>query len=132
MKHAAEAWAEMGHPARVARTDVQLWFSFLGGPVAALGYQLLVYALVPLACHRQATWFMHLASLGAFAVVLLAMGGAARGWRRQGEQPPRLPDAPHPGGRRLLAVVGLMLGILSLLVIAGQWLAILLQSPCKL
>lgn len=132
MKRASEAWAEMGHSSRVARTDVALWFAFLGGPAIALAYELLVYALVPLACHRQTTWFMHLASLGAVAAVLLALGGAARGWRRQGERVPSLHDAPHPGSRRLLAVVGLMLGIVSLLVVVAQWLAILLESPCKL
>ncbi|HEY0995957.1 MAG TPA: hypothetical protein VGD77_08200 [Gemmatimonadaceae bacterium] len=132
MKRASEAWAETGHSPRVPRSDVALWLSFLGGPVVALGYELLVYALVPLACHRQATWFMHLASLGAFAAVLVALGGCARAWRREGEQLPHMHDAPHPGARRLLGVVGLMLGVLSLLAVGAQWLAILLESPCKL
>ena len=129
---AREAREKTGHAAPPARVDVLLWISALASPWVVLVYELTVYALVPHACRNETKLVMHVTSLGALTAVLLAIGGSVSGWRREGSRIPLGADHPREGSRRMLGALGVMLGALSTIAVLWQWLAVFLETPCKL
>jgi hypothetical protein len=111
----------------------KIWLALLVVPVAALGYQVAAYALVPFACDRNAPWPLHALSglvlLACLACTLLATGE----WLRLRRAVPggEDDDAAYPGTRnRFLAACGSFVGALFTLVIAAQWMAAVVISPC--
>jgi len=111
------------------RDTVALWLGVLAGPVLLLTQQTLVYALVPDACARQSSVFVHLTH---FATLLLIGGGfllCRREWTRVGRGEPD--ERPGPEHRaRFMAVGGMTSNVFFALLVLAQWLATALFSPC--
>ena len=102
----------------------------LAGPVLVLAQQTLVYALVPDACARQSSVFVHVAHLAA----LLLIGGGFllchRAWDRVGRGRPD--ERPGPEHRaRFMAFGGMVSNGFFMLLVCAQWLATALFSPCS-
>lgn len=129
---ARDAFRKLGHPVAPPRADVWLWISVLASPWIVLVYELAVYALVPHACRNDHRWVMHAVSAGALMGIVLALGGSVRGWRAHGSRWPAGEEPPRDGARLTLGSLGVMLALLSLLAVLWQWLAVFLESPCKL
>ena len=105
-----------------------LWAGVLVGPIAALTQQEVNYALVLWACANEQTWPLHLISVVALLLTIVAGLFAYRYWQRVSADE----DTGGPVGRtRLMAGVGILISLLSLLVIIAQWLSIVLHRPCQ-
>jgi hypothetical protein len=114
---------------REPRGLIALWFSVLIGPIAwALGLNA-AYSLVLVACARGTMLPLHLVSL---ATLLLAIAGAAVGWREWRRAGLKIPDE----GRgtiprsRFMAALGLIGSVYFALVILAQWVGNLMLHPC--
>jgi hypothetical protein len=105
------------------------WPALLLGPLLALADQSLAYALVGWSCANQNVAVLHAVYAVSLVVALALTALAARDWLAAG---PRLPDSSgDPVTRaRFVALVGVMVGSLSALVIFGQWIAVWMLSPC--
>lgn len=105
-----------------------LWAGVLVGPIAALTQQEVNYALVLWACANAQTWPLHLISVVAALLTIVAGFFAYRYWQRVSADE----DTGGPVGRtRLMAGVGILISLLSLLVIIAQWLSIVIHRPCQ-
>lgn len=106
-----------------------LWAGALAGPLAALTQLQVNYALVRWACDRGIEWSLHVVALVALLVTLAAALLSWRNWWRAG-------GGFEDGGAgvlprsRFMALVGLMLGLLSALVVVAQWIPVFLYNPC--
>jgi hypothetical protein len=109
-------------------SDLALWTSVLGGPIAFLVNLQVNYTMVDWACNTGHDVGLHLAHLVALA---LAVGAGWLGltlWRRIG-------GAPDSGGgsesrSRLLAVLGVSGGALFALSILAQWITVMVLGSC--
>ena len=111
----------------------KIWLGLLGVPVAALGYQLVAYALVPYSCDRQAPAPLHALSALVLLACLACTLLAAHEWLRLHAAAPDGvdDDAPFPATRnRFLAACATVVGGLFTLVVASQWMAAWVVSPC--
>lgn len=118
------------HSPKPGADTVALWLGVLAGPVLLLSQQTLVYALVPDACARQSSAFVHLAH---GATLLLIGGGFAlcrREWGRAGRGMPDERPGPEPRAR-FMAYAGMWANGFFALVVCAQWLATALFSPCS-
>ena len=111
------------------------WLALLAAPALALLYQTLAYAAVPPACSMQTMLFVHALSIAALLGCLVPTLLAAREWRRlhADAAPGTTPDsdAPMPAVRqRFLAAAATGVGALFTLVVASQWFAAWVLSPC--
>lgn len=105
-----------------------LWAGVLVGPIAALTQQEINYALVLWACANRQTWPLHLISLAALLLTIVAGFLAFRYWQRESADE----DTGGSVGRtRLMAGVGSLISLLSALVIIAQWLSIVIHRPCQ-
>lgn len=105
-----------------------LWAGVLVGPIAALTQQEINYALVLWACANGQTWPLHLLSVVALSLTIVAGFFAYRYWRPLNADE----DVGGPVGRsRLMAAVGILISLLSLLVIIAQWLSIVIHGLCQ-
>ena len=111
----------------------KIWLGLLVVPMAALGYQLFAYALVPYACDRQAPEPLHMLS----GLVLLSCLGctllAVHEWHRlrPGTSRGLDDDSSLPATRnRFLAACAAAVSGLFTLVVAAQWMAAWVLSPC--
>lgn len=119
-----------GHSEPPSRETVALWFGFLAGPVALLWGQMIVYALVPDACDRKSSVWVHVVHLIIVLVSLLGGWMALRVWRRLGRG--EADSHPSPEHRaRFMAVSGMAIGAFFALTAAAMWLATFLLSPCS-
>jgi hypothetical protein len=121
---------QAGHSPLPSRHTVALWLGVLAGPVLVLAQQTMVYVLVPDACARQSSVFVHLTHLAA----LLLIGGGLllcrREWSRVGRgQPDERPGPEHRA--RFMAFGGMMWNVFFMLLVLAQWLATALLSPCS-
>jgi hypothetical protein len=121
---------QAGHSALPSRDTVALWLGVLAGPVLVLAQQTMVYVLVPDACARQSSVFVHLTHLAA----LLLIGGGLllcrREWARVGRGRPD--ERPGPEHRaRFMAYGGMVSNVFFMLLVLAQWLATALFSPCS-
>jgi hypothetical protein len=116
-------------PPPLTGTGGTTWAGVLGGPLAWFASQQVSYALVPWACHGGPLIAIHLANLGALAIVALAGTFAWREWQRAGRH---ISDevAPPEGRQRFLGLVGLALSGLFGLVIVAQTLGAFHFGPC--
>ncbi|HEV7590301.1 MAG TPA: hypothetical protein VGO40_19480 [Longimicrobium sp.] len=119
-----------GHSPLPSRDTFALWLGVLAGPVLLLAQQTLAYALVPDACTRQSSVFVHLTHL---ATLLLIGGGfllCRREWARVGRGEPD--ERPGPEHRaRFMAFGGMVSNVFFALLVLAQWLATALFSPCS-
>jgi hypothetical protein len=95
---------------------IRLWPALLVAPLVALTSISLGYALVTPACDYARPWLLHASTM---FFLLVTMATTALAWTA-------LSDAR----REFLPLVAMWSGAFSSLVIAGQWLAVLLISPC--
>ena len=85
------------------------------------------YFMVPAACSRETEVGLHLLMLGAVVVILT---GIVCGLRLRRSAVAQV-DGGHAGRRdRFLGDVGLMTSTLFLLLVLGQWTAIIILQPC--
>jgi hypothetical protein len=105
------------------------WPALLVGPLLALADQSLAYALVGWSCANQSVAALHAVYGVSLAIALVLVFFAARDWLAAG---PRVPDtAGDPVTRaRFVALVAMLAGGLSAVVIFGQWIAVWMLSPC--
>jgi hypothetical protein len=118
-----------GQSAPPSGDTVALWLGVLSGPVLLLAQQTVAYALVPDACARQSSVFVHL----THAVTLLLIGAGfllcRRDWVHVGRgQPDERPGPEHR--ERFLAFGGMVSNAFFALLLLAQWLATALFSPC--
>ena len=95
---------------------IRLWPALLIAPLIALTSISLGYALVTPACDYARPWLLHASTI---FFLLLTVGTTALAWMALAE-----------ARREFLPLVAMWSGAFSSLVIAGQWLAVLLIPPC--
>ncbi|MFL5380909.1 MAG: hypothetical protein ACJ8GN_00150 [Longimicrobiaceae bacterium] len=118
-----------GHSTPPSPATVALWLALAGGPVVVLLGQWAAYVLVPDACARQSSVFVHLVHL--VALLLLAAGflWSRREWVRLGRSEPD--ERPGPEHRaRFMAFSAMVTNPFLALVVLAMWLATFLFSPC--
>jgi hypothetical protein len=118
------------HSTPPGRTAATLWLALAGGPVVVLLGQWAAYVLVPDACARQSSLFVHLVHL--VALLLLAAGFlvSRREWvRLGGTEPDERPGAEHRA--RFMAFSAMLTNPFLALVVLAMWLATALFSPCS-
>jgi hypothetical protein len=107
-----------------------LWTGVLLGPVATLAALEIGYVLVERACATGQMLPVHLTFAVALLVSLAGGGLAFREWRAWGS---RL--ASEGGGRegrsRFLAILGVLSGPTSALVVLALWSAVFYYHPCQ-
>jgi hypothetical protein len=95
---------------------MRLWPALLLAPLLALAAQTGSYALATPACERSMTWLLHL-SFAIFFVLSLATTALA--WQTLAR-----------ARREFLPLVATGIGLFFTAVIAAQWVAVFLISPC--
>ncbi|PXW26415.1 hypothetical protein [Paraburkholderia caballeronis] len=104
------------------------WLALLAAPALVLAVQAANYALVHVACARQAAW--PLAALSAFGV-LFSAAIAWLAWRRwRSLIPPHADDPARRARAAMLACAATWVGALSLLIQLTMWFPQWLLSPC--
>jgi hypothetical protein len=117
------------HPSAASSLGAQ-WTGFFLAPATFFAHLQVAYVLVPLACATGNHLWLHVA--GALSV-LLAIAGTmvARGvWTRDGGGAPGEHGGPPPRAR-FLGVTGTVMGALFTLLLAAQWAAAFILSPCQ-
>jgi hypothetical protein len=106
----------------------ELWAGVLVGPMAMLIQLQTNYALVPWACGTGHTWPLHVVSLLALLVTIVAGVLAYSVWFPLNTQE----DSGGTLARsRFMAAVGVLISLLMALVIVAQWLPIFINHPCE-
>jgi hypothetical protein len=116
---------------------LSVWPALLLAPLLALGHLSLAFAMVTPTCARQGGAGLHglsaLSLLAALAMTLLAW----RAWRRLGRPEPlaHAVTASDSGERadrpRFVALVAVLTGALSALVILALWLPLWVLPACS-
>lgn len=107
-----------------------LWCGILLGPIAALSQLEANYALVLWACGAGRDWPLHLVSIIALVITLLAGLMAHRVWKRAGAR--RDDEGPGATPRaRFMAMVGMLISGVMLLVILAQWIPVFIYGSCQ-
>ena len=107
----------------------RLWYGVLIGALAWKLQFVVYYVLVPYACWHGLPVLIHLSSLGA---LLLALSGGWVGlesWRRSGRSLETEMEETWARSR-FMGLSGMVMGPFFGLLILGQWIPILLLSPC--
>lgn len=119
------------------RTDLQrgpgviaLWAGVLVGPIAALTQLETNYALVLWACYAKKYWPLHLVSLLALVLTIIAGVFAYLHWSPMREQAREDAGGVVPRSA-FMAAVGVLISGLMVLVIIAQWLAIFTYDACQ-
>ena len=106
----------------------ELWAGVLVGPTAMLVQLEANYGLVLWSCATGKTWPLHLISLLALLVTVVAGLLAHRVWQRVRAHE----DSGGPVGRsRFMAAVGIMISLLMCAVIVAQWIPVFIHHPCE-
>jgi hypothetical protein len=103
------------------------WPALLIAPLLALGDQTVAYALAEWGCEKVHPAAGHFSHAAFFILAVLLTWMAATTLRRAGEAPREDALASRPA---FVAKMGLLVGALSALVIAGMWIAQGMLSPC--
>jgi hypothetical protein len=118
------------HTAPPSRATVALWMALAGGPLAVLFGQWSAYVLVPDACARQNSMFVHLVHLVAVLLIAICALVCHREWVRLGRSEPD--ERPGPEHRaRFMAFSGVISNGFFVLIALAMWLATVLFSPCS-
>ena len=106
------------------------WWGLLSAPVLVLFGQWGAYMLVPDACARQSSVFVHLVHLCVVLLIAAAFLLCHREWDRLGRGEPD--ERPGPEHRaRFMAFTGMIGNGFFALVAIVMWLATILFSPCS-
>jgi hypothetical protein len=117
------------HSRPPAGTVVVLWISLLAGPLLVLASQWGAYALVPGACARRDSLFVHLVHGLALLLVAGCFLAGHRAWTRTGGGAPD--ESPAPQHRaRFMAVSAMALSAFSALVVVWFWVEDVYFWPC--
>jgi hypothetical protein len=111
------------------------WLALLVVPALALLYQTLAYAAVPRACDLQSLLLLHALSVAALLGCVIPTLLSAHEWHRLGPAPRSEPGLDSDAAmlsvrRRFLAAAATGVGALFTLVVAAQWFAAWVLSPC--
>ena len=108
---------------------LRLALDVLGGPIIALVYQEATYAGNMWACGHNAKPTLHVGAVLCVIGALIVIADSWMVWRTVG----RGVEDEHGAEEtrtRFLALIGIMVGAISLAVIVAQWLAIFMFGPC--
>ncbi|MDB5824058.1 MAG: hypothetical protein JWR21_2762 [Herminiimonas sp.] len=105
------------------------WPAMLLAPSLALTNLSITYALVTPSCMRQSATALHAVAGVSLLLALVFTVAAWRNWRRQAATVDAAGDAAI-GRERFIAVVATLVGVLSCIVIAAQWIPGWVLSPC--
>lgn len=106
----------------------ELWAGVLVGPTAMLLQLEANYALVLWSCATGHTWPLHLVSVLALLVTVVAGLLAYRVWGRVTANE----DGGGPVARsRFMAAVGILISLLMCGVIVAQWIPVFIHHPCE-
>ena len=127
MSPEADAKLELDRPLAI----LYLWLAVLGSPAAWLTAFLVNFALVPWTClgHRS-TLPLHIVFASALLLALASTWGARQFWRQAGREWPG-DEAGTLSRTRFLGALGVLLGLLTALVIAAQWISNFILGPCQ-
>jgi hypothetical protein len=109
-------------------SDLALWTSVLGGPIAFLLNLQVNYTMVDWACNTGHDAGLHLAHLVSLVLAVAVGWLGLTLWRRIG-------GVPDSGGgsesrSRFLAALGTFAGALSALAIFAQWITVMVLGSC--
>lgn len=106
-----------------------LWFGFLAGPAAWFAHLMIGYIVGAYLCQADATWALHLFTLGAVAVCAVSGVVSWRLWRETGSV--REPEGGGVLGRtRFMALSGVVLSALFALIVVTAGLSNVFLEPC--
>ena len=108
---------------------LRLALDVLGGPIIALVYQEAIYAGNMWACGHNAKPTLHVGAVLCVIGALIVIADSWMVWRTVGRGVEDEQGAEETR-TRFLALVGIMVGAISLAVIVAQWLAIFMFGPC--
>jgi hypothetical protein len=108
------------------------WPALLVAPALALTNLSVTYALVTPSCSRQSMLAPNLVSALFLAVCLWMSWGAWRNWRacKSADEPAAGDSDTVPARPPFLALVAVLVGALSCLVVLAQWFPQWVLSPC--
>ena len=115
------------HPATSLTSQ---WTGFFLAPLTFFAHLQVAYVLVPWSCARGTHLWLHVA--GAVSVILALVGTfvAWSVWMGEGGGEPGQQGGPSPRAR-FLAVTGFVMSAMFALLLAGQWAAVFIISPCQ-
>jgi len=107
------------------------WPALLLAPLLALGQLSLAYALVSPACSDQDSRWLHASTAACLAITLLLTLAAWVAWRRSmTADDGHVDGSDSPQWSRFAALVAVLMGGFSSLVVATLWIPQWLLSPC--
>lgn len=107
----------------------RLGLDLLGGPISALINQQAIYAGNMWACGHNARWSLHIASVLGLIATLAVTVDSWRVWRAIGGGVGDEHGA-EATRTRFLAMMGVMVGAISITVVLAQWLAVFMFDSC--
>jgi len=107
----------------------RLWFGLLGPPAVWAIQLQSVYLASEWACYSMDYRWVHVASVAALIISLLALWIAYSQWKLTGGGT-SYESADPETRRRFMAIVGMLLGALSVVLIFATWLPTLSGVPC--
>jgi hypothetical protein len=121
--------------AEAQRTDgrgglAMQWLGLGLAPASFAAHLQIGYALVPWACLRQNSLWVHVS--GALSVVLALVGAwiGWRAWHHAGGGDPSEQEGAAPRAR-FLGVVGFVTSLAISLILAAQWATAFVIAPCQ-
>ena len=115
-------------PADPTRT-MRLWFGLLGSPaIWAIQFQT-VYLTSEWGCYAMEFKWIHMVSVIALVISLVAFWVAFSEWRLAGGGTAD-EDSDHVTRRRFMAILGMLTGVLFTALIFATWLPTLSGVPC--
>jgi hypothetical protein len=112
------------------RNPALQWIGLFLAPAAFFVHLQVAYVLVPWACATRSPLWVH---VGGLIAVAIALAGAAAAWSVQGGTAAHADeDRAGPSPRsHFLGTVGLYMSALFALILAAQWVAGFVISPCQ-
>jgi hypothetical protein len=108
---------------------MKTWPALLVAPMLALTDQTVAYVLVPWSCAHQQILPVHLAHALFLVAALIATIPSWHAFEAERGAPKS--DVGEVGDRmRFLSISGLLVGVLSMAVIAAMWFPVWVLSPC--
>jgi hypothetical protein len=106
------------------------WLGLALAPAAFAVHLQIGYSLVPWACLRQNSVWVHVSGALSVALALLGVWFAWRAWHDNGGGDPTEKYGAEPRAR-FLGVMGVTTSAVLALILAAQWAAVFVISPCQ-
>ena len=106
------------------------WLGLALAPAAFAVHLQVGYALVPWACLRQNSLWIHVSGALSVLVALLGAWIAWRSWHRHGGGAPTEQFGAAPRAR-FLGLTGFAIASALALILAAQWAAAFVIAPCQ-